>query len=274
MVCAQLVQIETRTRSVLAMRFRTGGRRAHTQVCLWRLLFAAVNGLGGASEVVMAHATRWLGTWCLALAALAACSGDDDALPSEPPVEPRETTTTTTAVVATSAVQATEPPAATSLPDAPSTSAPETTAVPSDPDIEAALAAVDGFYVRWRECLRDLPACDPTSFSEIADPVAAANMAEQINRRQEEHQWAENVDSYTYTPTGVERVEGRIVVTVCQRDAIVITRRPPGEPEVPVFDGFISKFREWHVDPTEAGWRIVSTTTVQEATGIENDLCA
>lgn len=229
----------------------------------------------------MKHATRRLVPCCLAIACLAACSGDDDALPTEPPVEPRETTTsvgtvtpTTEFVPPTTDVPLTSVPSTSSpLSVAISTTSPPTTAT-TDADVQAALAAVDGFYVRWRECLRDIPSCDPLVFAEVADPAAAADFAAQIADRQAEHQRAENVDSYTYSPTGTRRVEGRIVVTVCQRDAMTLYRQPPGEPELLMSEGFVSKLREWHVDPTGAGWRIVGAATIEEAIGVENDLCS
>lgn len=230
----------------------------------------------------MRHATRRFCSCCVAALALSACSGDDTALPTEPPVEPRDTTTT---AVATTVPPTTDPPpttmvATTTSPPptaAPTSATPTTTSPPTtatDPDIEAALAAVDGYYVAWRECLRDLPACDTSVFATVADPVTAADFAAQIAERQADYEEAENVESYTYIAESTRRVEGRIIVTVCQRDGILMFRRPPGEPETLLSDEFASKVREWHVDPTEAGWRIVGATTIQEASGLENDLCS
>ncbi|HWL41635.1 MAG TPA: hypothetical protein VNQ73_01740 [Ilumatobacter sp.] len=143
-----------------------------------------------------------------------------------------------------------------------------------DPDFEAALAVVDRYYALWRECVRSLPVCDPTVFAEVGVASVVEAFSEQIRHEQALLHEAENVDSYTYLVLTTERDAGRVVVTVCQRDGIVVFERPPDGKEQLVTDRFVSKIREWHVDPTESGWRIVGATTVEEASDLENDLCA
>lgn len=222
------------------------------------------------------------------VAALVGCSSDDDALPTEPPVQPRDTTTTivattvpATAVTPASAaststeMSTTAGPPTSSVVSAPVTATPTSPALTVAPsDEEAVRLLVDNTYRVWRECLRVIEECDTSAFGEYSVDPMLSDRTSRVEEWRADNIEVVNVDSYTFEILEIHLDFTIPYVLVCERDGAALVLRPPGEPEQIVDQSYFERVRELQLRRIGTQWKAEGFATREEVEGQVGALCS
>lgn len=226
-----------------------------------------------------------------ALLLLASCNGDDTTLPSEPPVATASTSTTEPAAVSTpappvtsgapetTAVETTEPGgtsvAPTSATGSTTTAQSPTSTLPSidvDP-VAAAIATVELQFELRRECVRDLPNCDTSTFEQVMVDPQLQGDRDQIAEWQAMGYVTEGAETLTFQVLEVHLDEIIPHLVICQRDGGQLIRRQAGQPDEIVDGGYDEKIREVHLVRRPDGWRVEGFATREEVPDRPGALC-
>jgi hypothetical protein len=148
-----------------------------------------------------------------------------------------------------------------------------TTAAPRT-DEEQALAVLEGTYAVWRECLRDVPSCDRSTFVEYFTGPLLANRRDLLDEWQANGYEVRSVDSYTYEVLEVSLDFAIPHVVVCETDAATLVQPSPDGTEVIIQEGYVERIREVHLAQTPLGWRAEGFATREQVEDEVGALCS
>jgi len=218
----------------------------------------------------------------LAVSILGACNGNGTTLPTEPPVQPRETTTTTIQpTTTTTPAPPTQPPMTIAVTPPPTSGPPSTPATTASPapttlplsDEQAALDAVASAHTAWVGCIATIATCDVTGFGDFFAEPALSGVRGQVVDAQAAGYVVEHADLLTYEVLEVDLEAFVPYVLVCQRDGSLLVERRPGEPDRVIEGGYNEKIREAQLERTAEGWRVRGYATREEVPDQVGALC-